>query len=90
MYPIVGTPIGYQHITSLSAAAGLTIPAGARRAMITVSAQTVRLRSDGTDPTTSVGFPIPVGTVLMFEGNLSRLKFIEAVSGGILDVLYFG
>lgn len=89
MYPISGTPVGYQQITSLGAAVGLTIPAGATQALISVSTQIVRLRSDGTDPTTAVGFPIKVGDQIMFFGNLSAIKIIAAVGGAVVDVLYF-
>jgi hypothetical protein len=90
MYPISGTPIGYQQITSLSGVTGLTIPAGAKQALIQTSAQIVRMRSDGTNPSSSVGYPLKVGSEIMIIGNLSRLKFIEATSGAVLDVLYFG
>ena len=82
-------PLGYQQITSLSAATGLTVPSGANRASITAEAQTVRWRDDGTNPTASVGMPITAGNGKWYIGDLTKIKFIQATSGGILNVAYY-
>lgn len=82
-------PLGYQQITSLSAAAGLTVPAGANRASITAEAQTIRWRDDGTAPTASIGMPISAGNGMWYVGNLAALQFIQATSGGILNIAYY-
>lgn len=86
---ILGTPLGYQQITSLSAATGLTIPTGATIAQLTIETQAVRMRDDGTNPTASVGFPLNVGSILIFTSNLTALKFIEQVASAKIDVLYY-
>lgn len=89
IYPLSGTPAGYQQITALSGATGLTVPAGATQALIQVSGQPVRVRSDGTNPTASVGYPLAVGAEWLVYGNLSLLKFIQTASAATLDILYF-
>ncbi len=55
-------PLGYQQITGapMTAGTGLTVPAGATMALISVSGATMRWRDDGTAPTASV----VLGTVL--------------------------
>lgn len=82
-------PIGYQQITSLSAATALTVPEGARFALIQAEAQAVRWRDDGTNPTATVGMKIAVDAVLEYSGDLSTFKAIEAVLGAKLSVSYY-
>ena len=57
--------------------------------MITAEAQAVRYRDDGTDPTTTVGMPLAVGTALTYTGTLTAIKFIEQTSGAKLNVLFY-
>ena len=89
--------IGYQQITSLSAAAGLTVPTtdknGSKQqptfALIIAESKDVRWRDDGTDPTASVGMPIYVDTSLLYDGDLTKIRFINVVSGGKVNVSYY-
>lgn len=81
--------LGYQQIGTLTTAQALTVPAGARIACIVAEAQAVRWRDDGTDPTASIGMPLPVNTLLEYAGDLSRIKFIEQTASGKLNVTYF-
>lgn len=82
--------LGYQQITNLSAAVGLTVPAGANLALITCETQAVRWRDDGTDPTATVGYPLPTNAELQFTGEqLSRLKFIEQAASAKLNICYY-
>lgn len=83
-------PLGYQQITSLSSATALTVPAGAKRALIRPEAQAVRWRDDGTAPTASVGMQLDFGETLPYTGNLLSLRFIEISSGAKLNVAYYG
>lgn len=86
------TPLGYQQITTVSAATALTVPTGAKEAIITVEGQAVRYRDDGTDPTATVGMPLAVtgtGQPLDYTGTLSAIKFIEQTSGAKLNILYY-
>lgn len=81
--------LGYQQITSLSAAAGLTIPTGATMALIIPETQAVRWRDDGTAPTASVGMPVAVGESLNYDGDLSRIRFIEQTASAKLNISYY-
>lgn len=81
--------LGYQQITSLSAATGLTIPSGATMALIVPETQAVRWRDDGTNPTASVGMPVAIGESLNYDGDLSRIKFIEQTASAKLNISYY-
>jgi hypothetical protein len=81
--------LGYQQITSLSSATGLTIPRGTTLALIVPETQNVRWRDDGADPTASVGMPIFVGASLSYDGDLNRIKFIESTAGATLNICYY-
>ena len=81
--------LGYQQITSLSAATNLTVPSGATLAVIIPEAQNVRWRDDGTAPTSTVGMPVAVGVVLSYDGDLKKIQFIQQASGGILNISYY-
>ena len=83
--------LGYQQITSLSGATKLTVPAGTSLAVITPETQAVRYRDDGTDPTSTVGMPLGIGSYLFYDGAaLAALSFIEQVASAKLDILYYG
>lgn len=83
-------PCGYEQIPC-DTVQSLTVPANARWALFRAEAQTVRIRDDGTDPTSSVGFPLlTTHDALMYIGNLSGVRCIAATAGGILNVLYYG
>lgn len=81
--------LGYQQITSLSAAAGLTVPQGATLALIVPETQNVRWRDDGTNPTASVGMPIFVGASLSYDGDFNKIKFIETAASAKLNISYY-
>lgn len=81
--------LGYQQITSLSSAAGLTPPPGATMALIVAETQGVRWRDDGTNPTASVGMPIAAGAYLNYDGDFNRVKFIEQTASAKLNVSYY-
>lgn len=82
-------PLGYQQITGLSTAKGLTIPNGARYAVVIPETQAIRYRDDGTAPTAAVGMPIAALGVLIYEGTLSKIQFIEQTASAKLNVLYY-
>lgn len=84
------TPKGFQQITTLSAATGLTVPTGATRARIQCTTKAVRWRDDGTAPTTTVGMHLAADTDLWYDGSLSALQFIEEAASAVLNVSYYG
>lgn len=87
---------GYQQITNLSSAVGLTVPArdtlgrvgSPTVAYIRCEGQAVRWRDDGT-PTASVGMPLNVGDVLEYDGDLKSIKFIQETATAKLNVSYY-
>lgn len=81
--------LGYQQITSLSTSTALTVPRGATRALIAPLTQTVRWRDDGTAPTASIGMPVAAGTYLSYDGDLNRIRFIEATASAELNISYY-
>ena len=89
--------LGYQQITSLSAATKLTVPqkdlsglAGTPRiAIITPETQAVRWRDDGVAPTASVGMPLAAGVTLQYDGDINQIQFIEQTAGAKLNITYY-
>jgi hypothetical protein len=84
------TPLGYQQITSLTAATALTVPTGATLAIVYVEAQAVRYRDDGVAPTTTIGMPLISGAQFQYAGTLSAIQFIAESAGAILNISYYG
>lgn len=83
--------LGYQQIVGMVAATALTVPAGTSLALVTTESQAVRWRADGTDPTASVGYPLPVGAELQCDtAQLVAIKFIQQTATATLNVAYFG
>lgn len=81
--------LGYQQIADVSSSVGLTVPSGATLALIVPETQNVRWRDDGTAPTSSVGMPIFVGASLSYDGDLNRIRFIEATASAKLNISYY-
>jgi len=89
--------IGYQQITDLSSAVGLTVPerdnSGLRQmptiALITPYTNNVRWRDDGVSPTGSVGMPLAAGVTLQYDGNLKAIKFINNGGSAELNISYY-
>lgn len=89
--------LGYQQITTLSSATNLTVPttdlnglsAKPTLALIVAETQAVRWRDDGVAPTASVGMPLAAGVTLQYDGDLSRIQFIEQTAGARLNISYY-
>ena len=88
---------GYQQIVGLAASTALTVPARDLNgiattptvAMIIAEGQAVRWRDDGVAPTATVGMPLPVGAVLMYDGDLKQIRFFQQAATATLNVSYF-
>jgi hypothetical protein len=75
-----------------SSGASLTsggIPQSATQVMIEAEAQIVRYRDDGAAPTAAVGMPIAVAQTVVYTGTLSKLRFIQATGGAIINLLFY-
>lgn len=94
-------PLGYQQITTISSATGLTVPAAptetvthapaarANKAFIIAETQDVRWRDDGTNPTSTVGMLLQKNEEFWYTGDINAIKFIEVTSGASLSVSYY-
>jgi hypothetical protein len=93
----VTTCFGYQQITNLTASVGLTLPvltpdglnAKPVFALIIAEGAPVRWRDDGIAPTASVGMPIAVGVPFQYDGDLTKIRFIQQSASGILNISYY-
>ena len=93
----ITTRLGYQQITSLSSAAGLTVPSidlnglscRPSIAVIVAETQAVRWRDDDVNPTASVGMPLAAGVTLQYDGDLTKIRFIEQSASAKLNVTYY-
>jgi hypothetical protein len=89
--------LGYQQITSLSAATSLTVPSTDMNglslkpsiAIIVPETQAVRWRDDGIAPTATVGMPLAAGVTLQYDGDLTKIQFFEQTAGAKLNVSYY-
>jgi hypothetical protein len=82
-------PKGYQQITAPAAATALTVPDGARYALIKTETQAIRWRDDAVDPTAAIGMLVDIGDEFMYTGQLSKIKVIQAVAGAVVNVSYY-
>jgi hypothetical protein len=93
----ITTRLGYQQITSLAAATSLTVPridlnglaCVPSLAIITVETQAVRWRDDDVAPTTSIGMPLAAGATLQYDGDMTKIQFIEQTAGAKLNITYY-
>jgi hypothetical protein len=93
----ITSTMGYQQITSLSSSTALTVPQRNQSglsgtpsiAIITPESQAVRWRDDGVAPTASVGMPLAAGVTLQYDGDITKIRFIEQTAGAKLNVTYY-
>lgn len=93
----ITTRLGYQQITTLTSAVGLTVPQKDLNglackpsiALITPETTGVRWRDDDVNPTASIGMPLAAGVTLQYDGDLSKIKFIEQSASSKLNVTYY-
>jgi len=93
----ITTCLGYQQIADLTAAVGLTVPQrdlqGLNQkptfALITPLTGNVRWRDDGVAPTATVGMPLAAGVTLQYDGDLTRIRFIDNGGTAELNISYY-
>lgn len=85
--------MGYEQIADLTASVGLTVPVvGGNKpscALLIAETQTVRWRDDGVAPTATVGMPLAAGQPFLYDGDLTKIRFIEATATAALNVSYY-
>ena len=84
--PYVFTSTGFQQLTGVSTATGFTPPATSTVCFITTETVAARYRTDGTNPTASVGSQLAVGNVLVLTASLATVKLIPVSGSTILDI----
>jgi hypothetical protein len=88
---------GYQQIVGLAASTALTVPERDLNgiattptvAMIIAEGAPARWRDDGVAPTATVGMPLPIGAVLLYDGDLKQIRFIQQSGTAALNVSYY-
>jgi hypothetical protein len=93
----ITTRLGYQQITSLSASTGLTVPQVDMNglscrpsiAIIVSETQGVRWRDDDVAPSATVGMPLAAGVTLQYDGDLTKIRFIESAASAKLNISYY-
>ena len=85
----VTSNLGFQQITPGATSTALTVPTGARIAVIHTEVAVMRWRDDGTAPTASVGMRIPTGSELIYDGELTKLRLIQEGAGAIANISYY-
>ena len=86
---------GFQALPVSTTAVGLTVPSGSHKALIVCEGADVRIREDGTSPTSSVGTLIEDGDIVPYmdynwESVLGTVEFIR--DGGVdatLNIHYY-
>lgn len=86
--------LGYEQLTSLSGSSSLTVPtsSGGQKANVALligETQSIRWRDDGTAPTASVGMLLAAGQPFLYDGDLTKIRFIEATASAKLNVSYY-
>jgi hypothetical protein len=81
-------PIGYEKLTGLSTAKGLTIK-GSSYVLLKAEGQGVRWRDDGVNPTVSEGMLLDAGEEFWYTGSPLAIKFIEAVAGATVYAAHY-
>jgi hypothetical protein len=86
-------PLGFQNLSSLASATGLTPPALANFALISCSGGSVNWRDDGTAPTGAAGGGVPMldtSAPLEYGGTLGAIQFIQqSGSTSSVQVAYY-
>jgi hypothetical protein len=85
------TPCGYQQL-AVDTAQFLTVPTACgvvSMATITPEVQAVRYRDDAIAPTATVGMPVAVGVTLVYEGSITKIRFISQTAGGIVNASFY-
>lgn len=89
-----GVCAGYQLLSVGVTSTGFTIPTAAvEAALIRTNSGTVRMRFDGTNPTTGTGYPIfgtdTQGFWIYGAGCLKNAQLISVSGTNMVDILYF-
>jgi len=88
-FEVGSTQAYYVQVGTLTSAVYLPRGGAGRKALIQAEAQDIRWRADGNDPTAAIGMVLAAGDSIEFVGDLTKLRFIEAVGGATLNAIVF-
>lgn len=77
---------GFSQATVSSTAVGITPPGGSVVCFAVFEGNAVRYRTDGVNPTASVGVPLAVATPLQITSPLGGIKFIAQTGSATLNL----
>ena len=80
-------PAGYRQLSGDSVV-GVSI-GNARVALIQALDQNIRMRDDGTDPTTTVGYRLHAGQSIWYIGDMRALRMIGEAAGAEINLLAY-
>ena len=94
--PVSSKPAGlidkgdqYLDSTALATAVGLTVPTGARVALIQCEGQAVRWRNNAQTPTSTIGIKLDAGDSIFYIGELDKIRFIQTAAGASISIQYY-
>lgn len=84
-------PLKYEQVTGLNTVKTLTVPdRGIALVLLQAEAQDVRWTDDGSNPSASVGMILKAAQPhTEYDGDPTKLKFIEAAATAKLNVTYY-
>ena len=83
--------LGFEQLADLATPAkNLTVPAGTTVILLNITAQAVRMRTDGTAASATVGLVIPAETLLWWSGPFADVSLFEVIAGGEANIEYYG
>lgn len=94
--------LGYAQLTSVDVATLISsatfgassvpgIPSGTKLLLIQPQAQAIRVRSDATAPTATVGYPVAANAEMRYTAaQMAGLRVISQVAGAVVNVWAFG
>lgn len=81
--------MGYEVISDLTSATGITKPDVAVNMFIAIPTAAVRYRDDGTSPTSAAGMPLLANQSLEYDANISAVEFIQSNGSAALHICYY-
>jgi len=79
----------FARLADLSSAVSLPKATSGRTAIFQAGGQDVRWRADGVDPDATTGMLLAVGESVRYNGDLTKLRFIQTAASSTLDVTIF-
>lgn len=76
--------------SSLATIIGTAIPAGSTAVLLQAETQNIKWRDDAGAASSTNGMILADGQMFFYNGSLANLRFIQAASGAILHISFYG